>query len=324
MSDAAYRMPRGQSSNRAATQTGWIKMTVLVFVFAFMSSAAGLCRVHGQETLSWKFREGDVLKYTTAQTTALNFKVMGKERKQKRTQTVTYTWSIKGVSETGVADITHRIERVVMKLEAPPYMPFEFDSSSPATEVPEPFEGEVRQLKAVTGAEFSFKMKPSGEISNVKLPEATLKKLRDGLPQEGGEQQAFSEQAQTEFVTQQSPPAFPEGPLEPGKSWASKPSRMTLPLGTLVLEKSFTFQGLDTTNPNLLQITMEGKVSIEPAPNVMVKIRAQEGKGTLTFDKQNGRLVSSRGTQKTDMAIGQAGQEADQTTDTTSVMTLVP
>ncbi len=87
---------------------------------------------------------------------------------------------------------------------------------------------------------------------------------------------------------------------------------MALPLGTLVLDKSFTFQGPDAKNPNLMQITMEGRVSIEPAPNVMVKIRAQEGKGTLTFDKQNGRLVSSRGTQKTDMLIVQGGQEADQ------------
>jgi hypothetical protein len=320
MSDAANRKPQKRSSNRAARQAGPLSTAALVFVM----SAAGLADARGQETLSWKFREGDVLKYTTEQTTMLNFKVSGRERKQKRTQSVTYTWSIKGVADSGDADITHRIERVTMKLEAPPYMPFEFDSSSPATEVAEPFEGEVRQLKAVLGAEFSFKMKPSGEISNVKIPDATLKKLRDGLPQEGGEQHAFSEQAQTEFVTQQSPPAFPEGPLEPGKSWASKPARMKLELGTLVLERSFTFQGLDPKNTNLMQITMEGKVSIEPAPNVLVKIRAQEGKGTLTFDKQIGRLVSSRGTQKTEMVIGQGGQEADQTTDTTSVMTLVP
>ena len=71
----------------------------------------------GQETLSWKFREGDVLKYTTEQTTTLNFKVMGKERKQKRAQSMTYTWTIKGVSADGDADITHRIDRVTMKIE---------------------------------------------------------------------------------------------------------------------------------------------------------------------------------------------------------------
>ena len=65
-------------------------------------------------------------------------------------------------------------------------------------------------------------------------------------------------------------------------------------------------------------------MSLEPAPNVTAKIRSQDGKGSLTFDKENGRLVSSRGTQKTEMVIAAMGQEIDQTTETTSVMTLVP
>jgi hypothetical protein len=320
MSDALNQKLRIWLSIRPAPSVGWLKTAALVFVIG----AAGLPLAHGQETLSWKFRDGDVLKYTTEQTTMLSFKVMGKERKQKRAQSVTYTWSINGVSEAGEADITQRIERLTMKVEAPPYMPFEFDSSTPATNVPEPFEGEVRQLKAALGAEFSFKMKPSGEIQSIKIPDATLKKLRDGLAQGGDEQDGFSEQALKDMVTQQSPPAFPDGPLEPGKSWNSKPTRMNLPLGTLVLDRSFTFQGADPKSPNLMQITMEGRVSLEPASNVTAKIRAQDGKGSLTFDKQSGRLVSSRGAQKTDMVITAGGQEADQTTETTSVMTLVP
>ncbi len=131
----------------------WLATATLVFVIC----AAALPDAHGQESLSWKFREGDVLKYTTEQTTSLAFTVAGKARKQKRAQGVTYTWSVKSVSEAGGADITQRIERVTTKVEAPPYMPFEFDSNSPATDVPEPFEGEVKQLKAVLGAEFSFK-----------------------------------------------------------------------------------------------------------------------------------------------------------------------
>jgi hypothetical protein len=320
MSHAVNQNPHIGSCGRLAASAGWLKMAALAFVIG----AAGFPVAHGQETLSWKFRDGDVLKYTTEQTTTLSFKVMGKERKQKRAQNVTYTWTIKGVSEAGDADITQRIERLFMKVEAPPYMPFEFDSSTPATNVPEPFEGEVRQLKAALGAEFSFKMKPSGEIESIKIPEATLKKLRDGLAQGADEQEGFSEQALKDTVTQQSPPAFPEGPIEPGKTWTSKPTRMNLPLGTLVLDRSFTFQGADPKNPNLMQITMEGRVSVEPAANATAKIRAQDGKGTLTFDKQSGRLVSSRGAQKTDMVISMGGQEAEQLTETTSVMTLVP
>ena len=58
-----------------------------------------------------------------------------------------------------------------------------------------------------------------------------------------------------------------------------------------------------------MQITMDGRVSVEPASNATAKIRAQDGKGTLTFDKQSGRLVSSRGAQKTDMVISMGGKK---------------
>ncbi len=324
MSDAVHRKPGGRSSSRVTAQAGWITIAAHIFLFVVATSVAGLPQARGQETLSWSFRKGDVLKYTNEQSTTLSFKAMGKLRKQKRSHSLTYTWSIKGVSSAGVADITQRIERVTMKIEAPPYMTFEYDSSAPATDVPEPFEGEVNQLKAVPGVEFAFKMKPSGEIESIRFPEATLKKLRDGLPQDERVRGDFSEQRLKDSLVQQSPTVFPEGPLEPGKSWASKTTRVPLPLGTIVLDQSFTFQGRDANDPNLLQITMEGRVGLEPSSNVTAKIRAQEGKGTLTFDKQAGRLVSSRGTQRTEIGFVAQGEEGDQTTESTSVLTLVP
>ena len=167
-------------------------------------------------------------------------------------------------------------------------------------------------------------MKPSGEITNIKIPDATLKKLKDALPEEAGGADAFSQEALKEFVTQSSPPAFPAAAVEPGSTWSPKANRVSLPLGTLVLERSFTFQGPDPKDPNLVQISMEGKVSLEPAANVTAKVRAQDGKGTLVFDKQKGRLISSRGNQKTEIVVAAMGQEIDQTTEMNSVMTLLP
>jgi hypothetical protein len=285
---------------------------------------AGHQAARGQDTLRWKFKDGDVLKYTTEQTTVLTVKIMGKERKQKRAVTTTYTWSVKAVSETGEADVLQRIERLAMKVDAPPFLPMEYDSSSPNNSIPEPFEPVVQQLKAALGAEFSFKMKPTGEIVDIKIPEATLKKLRAGLPEDQGERDAFSEQALKDMVSQTSPPVFPAGPLEPGKSWSSKPSRVPLPTGTLVLDRSFTFRGPDSQNPKLMIIAMEGKVALEPGGESTAKVRSQDGKGSLTFDAESGRLVSSRGTQKTEMVIVEGGQERDETTETNAVMTLVP
>ena len=39
-------------------------------------------------------------------------------------------------------------------------------------------------------------------------------------------------------------------------------------------------------------------MSLEPAENVTAKIRMQEGKGSLTFDAEAGRIVNSRNNQK--------------------------
>jgi len=280
-----------------------------------------------QETLRWKLTAGDVLNYRTEQKMVKSIKFMGKDRKQTISQSITYSWSVKEVSADGLADIMQRIDRLTMRVESPPFMPFEFDSNKPQADVPEPFEAEARQLKATVGAEFLFKMRPSGEIADIKISEATLKKLRDALQTpEGAGPGTFSEQGLKDLLMQSSPPPFPQGPLEPGKNWSSKPAKLPGPQGSpvMVMDKVFTFQGPDPKDPKLMLIGMEGRMSVEPGENVTAKIRAQEGKGNLVFDAEAGRIVSSHSTQRTEVLMSSMGQEIDQTTEMTSTMTLVP
>ena len=249
---------------------------------------------------------------------------MVRERKQTRTQTIQYSWNVKGVASDGVAEIVQKIDRLRNRVEAPPFMPFEFDSTKPEAEVAEPFEPEARQLKAAIGAEFTFKMRPSGEIADITISEATLKKLRDALPPEEAGQAGFSQKGLKEMLMQSSPPPFPLSPVEPGKSWSSRPAKLTMPQGALVMDKVFTLQGADPQDPKLRLIAMEARVTLEPGENVTAKIRAQEGKGSLVFDAEAGRIVSSRTSQRIEMLMSSMGQEIDQTTETISTMSLVP
>jgi len=281
--------------------------------------------VRAQESVRWKFYNGEVLKYSNSKKMVMSVKLMGRERKQTRSQTVESTWTVKDAAQSGDAHIIQRIDHVTMKVEAPPYMPFEFDSKTPAADVPEPFEMEVQQLKAVIGAEFSFTMKPNGEITDLTIPPTTFKKLRDALPPEEVEKGNFSEQGLKDVILQSSPPAFPDAPVEPGKTWAGKPSKIELPqLGTLVSENIFTYQGPDPQMPRILIIDQESKVTLKPAAGAEIKIRSQEGKGSLSFDSKAGCLINSRSTQKMEMSISAMGQQVEQTSETTSTMTLVP
>ena len=54
-----------------------------IAAFAVIMSAAGPENARGQDTLRWKFRNGEVLKYTTEQTTVMTVKLMGNEKKEK-------------------------------------------------------------------------------------------------------------------------------------------------------------------------------------------------------------------------------------------------
>jgi hypothetical protein len=293
--------------------------TALLAVFLL---GGGATRASAQ-TLRWKLKPGDVLHYTLDTKQAANFKVMGRDKKSSRTHTINLSWTVKSVSATGDAEIALKFDRIRMRIEQPPFVPLQFDSSPNNIEIPPEFESTERQIKALADAEFSFELKPSGAVDHLKIPDQTLKNLRDGAGPDAGGQGGISEQGLKDMLLQSSPPSFPSESLEPGKNWANKPSRIAAQgLGTLVVDQVYSFQGPDPKDPKLLLIGMEARVALEPAQDVTAKIRAQEGKGNITFDSDSGRIVSSRVNQKMEMVISDRGQDLVQTTETTSTMML--
>ncbi len=277
------------------------------------------------EGLRWNFKAGETLRFSIEQKSSMAAKAMGNERKSNQTQTVEMSWKVLALDASGEAEITQKMDRIRLRAEMPPLMPLEFDSAASKGDQPG-FEAVTRQLRSLAGAEFTFKMKPNGEITDIKLSEETLKRLRESTP--GGAPEAgVSEKAvKDNLLVQLSPPTLPDGPIEPGKSWSPKATRIPLPFATLVMEKTFTNQGPDPKSANLLLVSVETTVKLEPIEGVDVKatIRKQEGKGTMSFDGQAGRLVSIRLTQKLDVAIVQAGQSIDQATEMTTSMSLLP
>jgi hypothetical protein len=276
------------------------------------------------EALRWKFQAGETLRFAIETKSSMTAKATGAEHKSSQTQTTEMSWKVLAVEASGQAEITQRIERIRLRVESPPLMPLDFDSAATKGDPPG-FEPITRQIRALVGAEFTFKLKPDGEITDVKLSPETLKKLRENTP--GGAPDAeFSEKAlKDSLLVQLSPPTLPDGPIETGKSWSPAPTRMPLPFATLVLEKTFTFQGSDPKSANLLLVGVDVSAKLEPVEGGDVKatIRRQEGKGSMTFDGQAGRLVKLRLSQKMELSVAQGGQTIDQSSDTTTSMTLI-
>jgi hypothetical protein len=275
------------------------------------------------EILRWKFKPGEVLHYSIDMKTQMNVKSADRERKTSQSQTIDMSWTVQSVAPGGEAEITQRINRVRVKVEMPPYMPFDFDSSN-SKAVPAGFEEEAKHLKSMVGLEFSFSMRPTGEVGDIKFPEQTLKAVREAAPREGPDAED-PEKALKAMLIQSSPPPFPEGELEPSKTWKSKQERIPTPVAIMVMERTFTFQGPDPKTPDLLLVGIDTKVALEPVAGVTTKIRKQEGKGSMTIDARSGHMASVRMTQKIDMTVAQTGGQAlEQTTETTTSMTLAP
>ncbi len=277
----------------------------------------------GAEELRWKFKQGDTVKYLMVQKTTQGVKIMGQELKTDLVQTVDLHWTIKSVSGDGVAELTQTIDRVQTKVEGPGNT-FEFDSKSDKTP-----EGPIASiltplLKALVNAEFAFKMDGKGELSEIKVPQKLLDSLKNAGPAAGGGGGGmFSEEGLKNMISQSSL-TLPEKALDVGDGWKQE-SRMTMPMiGTMVMDKNYTFQGPAPEKAGLVKIDLNTKVNLEPAAdsNVTVKITTQEGKGEFLFDKEVGRVVKSSLDDEMRMTLSIQGQNLEQSTKTVTTMEL--
>jgi hypothetical protein len=273
------------------------------------------------ETLRWKFKAGEVVRYTMVQETSQEMKNQAQQAKTSLNQTVDLHWSVKSVSPEGVADMTQTIDRVRTKIQGPGDT-FEFDSNSGKAPEGRIAELLTPMLKSLVGAEFSFKMNGRGELSEIKVPQKLLDSLRQAGPaaSAGG---MFSEEGLKNLISQSSL-TMPDTPLEQGKSWTQQ-SKVPVPMiGTMVLDKTYTYVGPETKDPALRHITLDTKIKLQPATdaNVAVKIKSQAGKGDFSFDADAGRIVTSRVNDKLEMTLSAMGQDIEQSTNTLTTMTL--
>ena len=300
---------------------GAILIRIVLSALAATLGVAAAQPTHGAEALRWKFKPGETLRYTMVQETIQGMKAMGKDFKTSLNQTVNLHWSVKNVASDGVAELSQTIDRVRTKVEGPGNS-FEYDSQTGK----EP-EGQIASLltpmlKALVGAEFTFKMSGRGELSEIKVPQKLVDSLRQAGPAAaaGG---MFSEEGMKNLISQSSL-TLAEGPLEKGKNWTQQAKVPVPMLGTMVMDKTYTYDGPSTKEAGVDLILLDTKVTLEPAAdsNIAVKITSQKGTGEFTFDPKDGRVVSSRVNDKLQMSLSVMGQELEQTTDTVTSMTL--
>ena len=293
----------------------WVCLAVVVGGLGMVKSAHA-----APTTLAWKFKPGEVLRYESAQTTVSQFKQPdGASVAQTLTLTLDLTWKVQDVDPRGVTTLTQTIDRI-RTTATMPFGKFSFDSkehgdaSSPAGPI----------FKMLVGAEFTFKMNPQGEISDIQLAEKLVNSLRTDKETPGAQGQ-FSEAGLKNMLVQMGL-IFADDAVEPGKTWSRK---LAIPAGpggeTRDIEQVYTYTGPDSGGKPLDAVTMATTFQpVAPDPTVPVKIKAQEATGRYLFDNQAGRISTSTVTEKVDLTGEVQGATINQSNETTTVLTLQP
>lgn len=303
---------------RMMTRTAWRWGMAGVLVLAGLGGSTA-----SAAALRWKFQPGETLHYIMDQNAITSFKGGAQDIKTTTTQKIDMDWVVKEVGADGVASLTQTITRVRTKIESP-FATFEYDSKAGKDPEGPVAAGLLPMLKALVGAEFSFKMSPQGELTDVKVPEGLIKALRQAGP--AGGSGMFSEDGMKNMVAESSL-ALPREDLEKGKSW-TRHTKIPMPqIGEMLIDKTYSYEGPDpSAGKDIVRIDLATKLDVHPMPgnNINVEVKTQEGKGSFFFDNAAGRVSDSRVSEKVEMVFKLQNNEFTQGNETTTSMKLAP
>jgi len=285
----------------------WKLIALVAFVVAV---AAG--PVQAQTKLRYKLKEGDKLDYVMDQKMKMSMSLGGKDVDIKVNQQMEMTWNVAAVDAQGNAKVKMKIGRMKMNMDGPTGN-VEIDSKD--DKQPDDQVGMIlsQVVNAIAGMEMDFTLSPSGKMTDAKIPEAVLKKLKNLPGADQGIGNMLSEDNLKNMV--QGNLTFPEDAVEKGATWKQKHD-VKLPFGKMAGKMKYTYQGEETKDRKALEkIGYKTNFSLEPDPKapLQMTLKAQEGQGRILFDNKNGRLVENTLEQTMQMNLEIAGMSIAQT-----------
>lgn len=291
------------------------RLMLLVLPMAVLAAPAAI----GQESLRWKFKEGESHQYTLEQKTENTAMVQGQEITTTILQTVEMTWAVKSVEADGSARVAQTIDRIKMELNSP-FAGFAYDSQAE-----QPAEGPAAQLapviNALIGTPITLLMNPRGEVNEVEVPDEMVQKLQNAGPAAQSLKGLASKEGMKGLIGQ-STLVLPEEPVSQGDNWTRK-LNLPMPTGTMALTNTYTYEG--TGEQGLAKINLKMNIDeLKAAPDAPfeMKLDSQEGSGSYSFDTQAGILKSSEVNQKLKAVVTLQGQEITTEANSTATFSL--
>lgn len=282
-------------------------------VLLTMTSVFAAVPVAAQEKLAWKFAPGTELKYVVNQNMNTEVTVAGQKSTQSVKQTMDMGWSVQDVV-AGSAIMGQTIERIQMDFSGSLIEPFKYDSADtnpPATSMARRI---ADSYANILNQQFQVTMKPTGEITDVKIPDP----LMEALTSSGNG--VLTEDMVRQMMTQ-SAITLPTMPISRGYVWTNEQS-VTLPYGKMTIKSRLSYAGTDSAGRAVIR--MEPEITIQNSENSpqQVNLKSSTGKGNVYFDGARGVIVRSELDLTMEISVQLNGQAIDQKVTQKLAMTL--
>jgi hypothetical protein len=279
-------------------------------MFAVFTVIAGLLSLAdagvAQDSLSWKFQSGESLKYVVQQKTDMEMDLNGQQQTMSMNQTMDMVWKVAAVESNGNAKMAQIVDRVQFESAGGPFGAVKFDSSSTEAQDSPLVKSMAEVFKKIVGKEFGVTMQSTGKVQEVTVP----KDLLTALTNSGPAGNAMNEETLKQMMTQ-SAVTLPAQPIKQGDSWESN-QKVELPFGTMTVSSVLTYEG---TENGMARIGMQPKIDVKPkegAP-ITLTMNKSEGKGTVLFDVEKGRIARSDLDLTMELQVKQFGTQIQQT-----------
>jgi hypothetical protein len=281
------------------------------------------------EALRWKFKQGEEFPYALSQKAGILIDANGIEIDVMLKQIMDTAWTVKSVASDGTAEVSMKVSRIQLIMNTPFTGEVKFDSDKPEeTPPPELWDRLGKPIEAMVGGEFTMKISPRGEVTDLTLPAKLTETLAQARTGGGGGQMMmmggsmFTEDTIRQTVAQ-AVLLFPETKGE--STWSREYENKMGPIGTQKIAVTYSVAGSEEQGGKKLEkIASKTEVTFEPASggdlDAEFEITEQEGAGAILFDAEAGKTVFSTNTQKITLEGDFQGNEFVQEITMTLVM----
>jgi uncharacterized protein DUF6263 len=247
--------------------------------------------LHAQTKLEWKFKEGDRFAQESLVTVQQTMTVGGQTNKQDFEHKLEAIFSVTKVNPDGSVELRMQLEKIKASNRGNP--------GSPAAS---------SQVRALEDAVITLTLNAKREVTKFEGYEDLLKRVTND---DATSAKAIREIVKEETLKQQAAEAFaflPEKAVNKGDTWNRKLESSLGPLGTILTTHTYTYDGPEMKDGKTLhKISVSSTFSYAPpksaTPGFQFEItkgelQTEKATGTILFDAEAGRLVSSQSNMK--------------------------